>query len=471
MSDHFDVILIGTGFASSFFLHGLLNRPKPPARILVLEAGPRRTHRELLDGHHIPFQAAERHFTNHTPHKPWYFTRAFGGGTNCWYGVTPRMLPRDFKLRSTYGVGADWPLSYDELEPHYTAAERLMAISGESPMPYPMSAPYPLPPHRFSEPDTVLKAAYPDRYFHLPTARASQPTGSRGKCCNNGVCHLCPIDAKFTIANGLESLFAHPSVTVRYEAPVQTLNHSADVVTGVTYAHQRRTRTANADQVVLGANALFNPFLLLRSGLDHPQTGVGLQEQVGVMVTLTLAPELQNFHGSTVSTGMGFNDLLDGPRDRRGGFIYHTDNAAMDLSLEPGREFSRLRVLFMIEDLRREDNRVTVSADGSRPEITYNGHSDYAQRTVGEMPSLIEKTLAPLPVEKIERTAIRGSEAHIQGTTVMGDDPATSVVDKRCVHHRYRNLLVLGSGTFPTASPANPSLTISALSLHAAAHA
>jgi choline dehydrogenase-like flavoprotein len=50
----------------------------------------------------------------------------------------------------------------------------------------------------------------------------------------------------------------------------------------------------------------------------------------------------------------------------------------------------------------------------------------------------------------------------------MGRDSETSVVDRDLIHHRVRNLLVLGGSAFPTAAPANPTLTISALSLRAA---
>jgi choline dehydrogenase-like flavoprotein len=56
------------------------------------------------------------------------------------------------------------------------------------------------------------------------------------------------------------------------------------------------------------------------------------------------------------------------------------------------------------------------------------------------------------------------------GSTVMGNDPAASVVDRYQVHHAVRNLLVLGSGSFPTMAPANPTLTISALALRTADH-
>ena len=62
------------------------------------------------------------------------------------------------------------------------------------------------------------------------------------------------------------------------------------------------------------------------------------------------------------------------------------------------------------------------------------------------------------------------TDAHVLGTVVMGDDPLLSVVDRHLIHHRVRNLLVLGGSAFPTSSPANPTLTLSALSLWAADH-
>lgn len=50
----------------------------------------------------------------------------------------------------------------------------------------------------------------------------------------------------------------------------------------------------------------------------------------------------------------------------------------------------------------------------------------------------------------------------------MGDNPATSVIDRNLVHHRWRNLTVVGSATFPTCGIANASLTVAALSLRVA---
>ncbi|HEX2099827.1 MAG TPA: GMC family oxidoreductase [Candidatus Synoicihabitans sp.] len=468
-SDHFDLIVVGSGVASSFFLQGVLHGSRPPGRVLVLEAGGRFSHAEQLAERKAWTKESHRHFVNRTPEKVWHFSRTFGGGTNCWFGTTPRMLPEDFQLRSRFGVGDDWPLTYDELEPFYTQAERLMQVSGEPEMPYRMSAPYPLPAHRFSEPDTLLKRAYPREFFHLPTARSSR-LSVRPICCNNGVCSLCPVDAKFTITNGLAAIYEHPAVTLRVGSPARRLLHSADTVTGVVFTDEAGVeRRATADLVVLGANAIFNPHLLLKSGIAHPGTGEGLCEQVGATAMITL-DGLQNLLGSTVTTGLGFNDMFGEHRRERGAFLYHTVNRATNLSLVPGRELARLEVIVAIEDLRQASNRVTVDPREEMPIVEHPRHSAYAQRTVDQLPGLLARYLAPLPIVEFDVIRARPTESHIQGTTVMGAKAATSVVDRHSVHHRMRNLVVLGSGTFPTASPANPTLTIAALALMSASH-
>jgi choline dehydrogenase-like flavoprotein len=59
------------------------------------------------------------------------YTRTPGGTTLHWLGTTLRMLPNDFKLKTEYGQGVDWPISYDELRPYYEMAEREIGVSGE----------------------------------------------------------------------------------------------------------------------------------------------------------------------------------------------------------------------------------------------------------------------------------------------------------------------------------------------------
>ena len=59
---------------------------------------------------------------------------------------------------------------------------------------------------------------------------------------------------------------------------------------------------------------------------------------------------------------------------------------------------------------------------------------------------------------------------HHIGTTRMGQDPRTSVVDADCRVHSVHNLFVAGSSVFPTSSQANPTLTLVALALRLGRH-
>ena len=55
--------------------------------------------------------------------------------------------------------------------------------------------------------------------------------------------------------------------------------------------------------------------------------------------------------------------------------------------------------------------------------------------------------------------------AHQCGTTVMGTDPSTSVLDTNCRTHDVKNLFVVDGGFFPSSSAVNPALTIMAMAL------
>ena len=146
-----NLVLVGSSFASTFFLHRYLQRAPASARVLVLERGAHREHSWQLINRGELIREAEASYDGRRSSKPWVFRLAFGGSSNCWWACTPRFLPEDFRLHSTYGVGRDWPLSYDDLEPYYCEAEAIMAVSGpDDGTPFPMSRPYPQPPHRFS---------------------------------------------------------------------------------------------------------------------------------------------------------------------------------------------------------------------------------------------------------------------------------------------------------------------------------
>ena len=473
MRQRYDAIVVGTGFAASFFLHRFLERSGPGVRVLVLERGRRWTHAEQKgEGRTRMVGFSARTLRNRTPEKEWNYLHAFGGGSNCWYACAPRMQPDDFRLRSRFGVGADWPVGYDELEPYYADAEDILQVAGDSANPpSPRSRPYPQPPHRMNAVDRMFKEAFPGELFVQPCARPSRNTANRPACCGNATCHYCPTDAKFTIQNELAALYEDPRVELRLDSWVQGVETTGGVATGVRYTDaDDADRVAEGDLVVLGANALSNPHILLRSGFTDAELGRGLGEQVGTEVILHL-DGVDNFGGGTWVIGHWYG--LHGAerrRDRAAALIEIGNAPKLHDERGKWRQIAFLRVIF--EDLRRADNVVRVdAADPRRHEVSYAGHSDYAQRGVDRLIPDLERKLAGLPIERMFVSPdVWPTESHIQGSVVMGNDPRTSVVDRYGAHHRVRNLLVLGSSMFPTSAPANPTLTICALALRAADH-
>ena len=471
MSEHHHIIAIGSGFATSFFLNTYLRKAPANASVLVLERGPRLSHEtrvsRRMETAYAP-EALVRRSGDKT--KEWLFSVGFGGSSNCWWACTPRMTPSDFRLKTLYGVGRDWPVSYDQLERDYGDVEQIMGVSGGAEgAPYPRSRAYPQPPHNFSNPDRLLKAKYPSSFFHQPTARARRATANRPACCANAICSLCPVDAKFTVENGFAGLYrGDPRVRVRTEAEALWIDIAGGKARGVTYRDAGGEKTARADLVVLGANAIFNPFLMLKSGMSHPLLGRRLAEQTSTMVTVDLKG-VENFQGSTSITGHGYMFYDGDHRRTRGACLVESWNKP-DFRLEPGRWREVLRLKFIIEDLPSEQNRVEIDPiNSNRPLATFEGYSAYARATLDRVPALVADLVAGLPVERIHSPdPVAPTEGHVQCTTVMGADPTNSVVDPTLRSHQVRNLVVLGASVFPTAPPANPTLTLAALSSHAA---
>jgi choline dehydrogenase-like flavoprotein len=322
--------------------------------VLVLERGNRDDKAWQIENRRTSSIDPETLFINKTPKKKWMTSPGFGGNSKCWWGGASRMMPGDFQLRTRYDVGTDWPLSYDELEPHYSEVETIMAVSGPNDSPMPRSRPFPLPPHRFSDPDALLKKAFPDGWFQPATARASIPTGTRGVCCASGVCELCPMDAKFTIGNGLQYIYDDPRVELQLRSEVTEVETSGDVATAVRYTQDGQSRRASTDLVILGASALFNPHILLRSGISHAALGKRLHEQFPVDVCLNLRG-VKAYNGSTMISGNGYLFYEGDHRRKHAACLIETWNSPFayeraSLRTERGRWTERVYMRFMFDD-------------------------------------------------------------------------------------------------------------------------
>ncbi|MCW0060266.1 choline dehydrogenase, partial [Burkholderia pseudomallei] len=115
------------------------------------------------------------------------YIRAVGGTTWHWAASAWRFIPNDFKMKTVYGVGRDWPIQYDDLEHFYQRAEEELGVWGpgaEEDLLSPRKAPYPMPPLPLSYNGRTIKTARNnhDPKYHVvtePVARNSRPYDGR----------------------------------------------------------------------------------------------------------------------------------------------------------------------------------------------------------------------------------------------------------------------------------------------------
>src|ERR671919_638215 len=134
-SDHYDVIIIGTGAGGGTLAHRLAPSGK---RILILERGgyaPREPENwdsaeVFLNGRYLSGETwYDKHGTPFEPHAQYFV----GGNTKFYGAILFRLRERDFdEVIHHGGVSPAWPLSYADLEPYYTEAERLYLVHGQA---------------------------------------------------------------------------------------------------------------------------------------------------------------------------------------------------------------------------------------------------------------------------------------------------------------------------------------------------
>ncbi len=194
--------------------------------------------------------------------------------------------------------------------------------------------------------------------------------------------------------------------------------------------------------------------------------GKGIGEQLGLNASVNLK-SLANVGGSTYVTANGYM-LYDGDHRKEYAACLMESSNAPYFRLEQGKWRDMINFRMVFEDLPLDQNYVGIGADRLKPEVHFKGPSEYTLKAIEKMKEKLPGILACLPVEDITYTKPFATESHILGTTRMSQTAAEGVVDKHLIHHQYRNLFVLGSGSFTTYTPSNPTLTLSALSLYAA---
>lgn len=232
-----------------------------------------------------------------------------GGAANMWGGHTWRNLPNDHRLRShltqRYGAKAipddmsitDWPVSYEELETHYDAFEKLCGVAGQAgnvrgrkiaggnPFEGERSDDFPTPPlapslSSLMFADAARELGYSP--FPRPVGNVSRPYVNRegvalGACKLCGFCDRngCEANAKANpLTCVMPKLRIMPNFELRARAWVSRLNYDSKAkrVTGVVYVDTRTGQEYEqpAGVVVLSAFVFGNVSLMLHSGIGQP---------------------------------------------------------------------------------------------------------------------------------------------------------------------------------------------------------
>lgn len=464
----FDLVVIGSGFGSLFFVKKYLEN-KPKTKVAIIEWGSWRDYQTQLTEQVNTSISLTRAHVIREGEKPWNYTIGVGGGTNCWWGQSMRLMPSDFEMKSRYGTMQDWPMSYEELEPYYLEAEKIMNISGPDNIAalMPRSGPFPLPPHNTSDVDKLMMSAQPDMHYPICTARSPIATKQRGRCCASARCNLCPVNAKFTAFNGMSDILNNPNITWFTDHQAWAFKYSDNQIKSLKVRQDGTMRVIDGDLFVLGANAIQSPAICLRSGITGEFVGTGICEQYGAEFEVMLNG-VKNFNGGTVTTGLNYT-LYDGPhRDEHGAALLFFENRLKyGLRTDWGRWQEYLPLVVNVEDMPQQQNRVALNEVGM-PVIHHEDVSEYARKGMLRARARLNDVLAPLPVENIVDRGIRNTESHIQCSLRAGTKATNSFVDKKLISHKFRNMVVVGTSVFTTCPPANPSLTVAALSLFSA---
>ncbi len=440
-----------------------------------------------------------------------------GGLAMHWGGVSPRYSPEDFRLKSLYGVGDDWPFTYDELDPFYQEAEERMGVAGEQgPVALdPRGKPYPLPPlpvnYNLKQLQQFATSAG-IATWSTPSAKNSVPNAGRAQCQRCDTCYpVCPTGAKYSPDFTWDALVRDKKVTLLTQTLVRRL--VADPKSGAIVRATGNLTDATGEEVtitaktfLLAAGFTWSPHLLLLSrDAAHPDglanrsglVGKYLAGHRNVNAYLTLPMEL--YPGINVQHSLVSKQFMRVPKSGR--YLRH-DLRLWESSV--GRE-PRLRDEqggLQLGDALLNDWRVRAKGATARVRAYYDVIPDRESKLTLDttktnrfgdpMPTLAfrdapesaaikpwqEEQIAALfrrmakagngTLLKMENSVNDLGQEHPAGGCRMGDDPAQSVVDKWGRSHDHDNLWVAGAPTQPSAGCCNGTLTFVAVGLRTA---
>ena len=519
-----DYVIVGAGIIGAMLAAKLA---KTGASVLMLEAGAHVTRGEIVGrfrnsprrsdwmspypsldtAPHPIYQPQDNNYLVQAgpyPYKAEYI-RMVGGTSWHWAAHAWRNVPGDFKMKSLYGVGVDWPFDYDDLEPYYQEAEEIMGVGGSTHTGSPRSKPFPMGevamPYAMKRAQERLAGTF--EVVGNTVARNSRNFDGRPPCCGNNSCQpICPIDAQYHGGIAVQQALA-AGVKLQTRANVFQLEHDAQgrIVAANYYDPDKNVHRVTGKTFIVASNGIESPRLLLLSKSDKFKNGIANDnDMVGrhlmdhPSTSLTFDADEDVWLGRGPQSPVSINAMRDGAfRSEYSPYrldftnISRVDGATTGLLKAGiyGKEFAdklrhaaarEMNVKSVLEVLPDPERRIDLAdekdsvglpkprAHYSIDDYTFRGHKR-AQKDFAKIAELMGGS--NLRYTKDDNFA---NNQHICGTLSMGTDRKISVCDEFGRAWDHENLYFASTGVLPTSSTCNSTLNGIAVALRTGAH-
>lgn len=501
--EHSDVIIIGAGAAGLLLAARLAESGK---QVSILEAGPKRSLQDLTSSQiwarRLKWSGPEVLETgNHPIGHAFNAGSGTGGSALHHYGVWLRMHENDFSVKTDYNKSLDWPLSYDDLRPHYDIVQEEVGLSGDAKAEKwrPPGSPYPMPPIPVFQQGQIIKKGFDKRKMDLspiPLAINTLVHNGRPSCMYDGWCDAgCPSGAlgnplavwlPRTIKSGVSIL--HDSRAIRI---LRDPNNS-DRATAVEYLKNGKKHLLHSNLIIVAAFSVQSSRILLSSFTDKDPAPGNRQDQLGRYLTTHPAGsvyglfEEETYPYQGVNAGVLLNQDFYKEKDYQGAF--GSSQWLIANALKPndllgygtgrpdiyGRELKPWleraakhlgSMTLVAEDISLAKNQVTLSdrtdSDGVPLAHTHHDVTEESRQLWSQRMSEGQEILRDAGAYDTWQGPM--AAVHIMGGTVMGTSDKNSVTDKTGRVHDMENLYVCGPSLFPSSGAVNPTFTLSAL--------
>lgn len=499
MSRDWDVVVVGTGIGGATVGRELASRG---LRVLFLEKGGRvgpdpapaelKTAETRLAHGWWPYEVSQQRSDGKCDRFFAPLGCAVGGSSIHYAAALERMAASDFeRLDLAPGRSATWPVSFQEFEQFYAAAESVYGIGQDS---LQRRAP------SLSAWDLALAEAMRRNNLRPERLKVAMRYDEHCMECIGRVCPRdCKADARTTC---LEPALREAGCAMLQQCDVQSLDADRSGVRALRARYRNQTVEIRARAYVLAAGAFQSPQILLRSrSSEWPRGLANGSDQVGRNLMFHAlhiygiwsprrldrnarqkkALSIRDFYlhegrrlGYVQSMGLdaGRGDVAAYLKDwlrRRGLRNELLLRALVKVPAHLGALFLGNAGIFaaMTEDDPHPENRVVLDAaapDGAR--FTYTISADLRRRA-DALCALFAQHIKPWRLLRLS-PELEMNYGHPCGTCRFGDDPATSVLNRDCRAHDLDNLYVVDASFMPRSGAVNPSLTIAANALRVA---